>query len=375
MSRRTIMMIGLGDLGGHVLEMLARTPGNRRIITADIDEDRAYRKTNIAIYGASQMGFYPDIEYTKIDLNNISQSAEIIAKCKPDVIYSAATLQSWWVITTLPKPVFDDLDKARFGPWLPMHLSVVYKLMQAVKQSGIDVKVVNSAFPDACGPILKTRGLQPTVGIGNVANPVPALRLGIADQLGVKLSDVKIYLACQHYFSHFVPRFGNAGGCPYYLKAFVGGRDVTQAVDLDKVFADLPTRYRRTGGLGGQILTASSAAANTLAIADDRREFLHAPAPDGLPGGYPVRIDANGATVELPNDITLEEAIKINEVGQAVDGIERIDEKGTAYIPEWSNDIMKRMIGFDCTVMPLDDIHGIADELSAKFKAFAAKYK
>lgn len=304
MSRRTIMMVGLGELGGHVLEMLARTPGNRRIITADIDEDRAYRKTNIAIYGASQMGFYPDIEYTKIDLNNIPQAAEIIAKCKPDVIYSAATLQSWWVITTLPKPVFDDLDKARFGPWLPMHLSVVYKLMQAVKQTGMDIKVVNSAFPDACGPILKTRGLQPTVGIGNVANPVPAIRLGIANQLGVKLSDVKIYLACQHYFSHFVPRFGNAGGSPYYLKIFIGGRDVTKTVDIDKVFAELPTRYRRTGGLGGQILTASSAAANTLAIADDRREFLHAPAPDGLPGGYPVRIDANGATVELPNDIT-----------------------------------------------------------------------
>jgi hypothetical protein len=375
MSRRTIMMVGLGELGGHVLEMLARTPGNRRIITADVDEDRAYRKTNIAIYGASQMGFYPDIEYTKIDLNNIPQTAEIIAKCKPDVIYSAATLQSWWVITTLPKSVFDDLDKARFGPWLPMHLSVVYKLMQAVKQTGMDIKVVNSAFPDACGPILKTRGLQPTVGIGNVANPVPAIRLGIANQLGVKLSDVKIYLACQHYFSHFVPRFGNAGGSPYYLKIFIGGRDVTKTVDIDKVFAELPTRYRRTGGLGGQILTASSAAANTLAIADDRREFLHAPAPDGLPGGYPVRIDANGATVELPNDITLEEAIKINEQGQAIDGIERIDEKGTAYIPQWSNDIMKRMVGFDCTVMPLDDIHEIAAELGAKFNAFAAKYK
>jgi len=221
---------------------------------------------------------------------------------------------------------------------------------------------------------LKTQGLQPTVGIGNVANPVPAIRLGIADQLGVPLGDVKIYLVAQHYFSHFVPRFGNAGGAPYYLKAFVGGRDVTKDVKIDKVFADLPTKYRRTGGMGGQILTASSAAAITLAMADDRREFLHAPAPDGLPGGYPVRIDAKGATVSLPNDITLEEAIKINEVGQAVDGLERIDAKGTAYIPEWSNDIMKKMVGFDCKVMPLKDIHEIAAELGAKFKAFAAKY-
>lgn len=375
MSRRTIMMIGLGDLGGHVLEMLARNPGYRRIITADVDEDRAYRKTNIAIYGASQMGFYPDVEFTKIDLNNTEQAAEVIRKANPDVIYSAATLQSWWVITTLPKAVFDDLDKARFGPWLPMHLSVVYKLMQAVKMTGMDIKVINSAFPDACGPILKTRGLQPTVGIGNVANPVPAIRLGIADQLGVTLGDVKIYLACQHYVSHYIPRFGTAGGAPYYLKAFVGGRDVTRDIDIDKVFADMPKRYRRTGSLGGQILTASSAAAITLAMVDDRREFLHAPAPDGLPGGYPVRVDAKGATVELPNDITLAEAIKINEEGQAIDGIERIDEKGTAYIPEWSNEIMKKMIGFDCTVMPLDDIHEIAKELGAKFNAFANKFK
>ncbi len=57
-----------------------------------------------------------------------------------------------------------------------------------------------------------------------------------------------------------------------------------------------------------------------------------------------------------------------------MDGIERIDKKGTAYIPEWSNDIMKRMVGFDCKVMPLDDIHEIAAELGAKFKAFAATY-
>jgi hypothetical protein len=375
MSRTKIMIIGLGDLGGHVLELLVRSPGYRHIITADIDEDRAFRKTNIAKFGASQMGFYPDIEFTKIDLNNFEQTAEIINKYQPDVIYSAATLQSWWVITTLPKDVFDELDKARFGPWLPMHLSVVYKLMQAVKMTGNNYKVINSAFPDACGPILKTRGLNPIVGIGNVANPVPAIRNGIADQLGVKLEDVKIYFVCQHFVSHYIPRFGNAGGAPYYIKAFVGGKNVTNDVDIDRVFAEMPVKYRRTGGVGGQILTASSAASIILSMADDRGEILHAPAPNGLPGGYPVRIDASSVSVQLPEDITLEEAIKINEQGQAIDGIERIDENGTAYIADWSNDIMKRMIGFDCKVMPLDDIHEIALELGSKFKAFASKYK
>jgi hypothetical protein len=355
--------------------MLARTPGPRRIVTADIDEDRAYRKTNIAAFGASQMGFYPELEYTRIDLNNVEAVAETIARVNPDVIYSAATLQSWWVITTLPKQVFDDLDKARFGPWLPMHLSVVHKVMKAVKMSGVKATVANSAFPDACGPALKTRGLEPTVGIGNVANPVPALRSSIAYKLGVPLKDVTIYFACQHYVSHYIPRFGTAGGAPYYLKAYVGGRDVTSEFSVAEVFAELPVRFRRSGGRDGQILTASSAADIVLALADDKGEFTHAPSPGGLPGGYPVRIDANGAVPALPNDITLEEAIRVNEEGQRCDGISRIDDEGTAYIEDWSNEIMKNMVGFDCKVMKLDDIDEIAAELGAKFKAFAAKYK
>jgi len=375
MTRKTIMMVGLGDLGGHVLEMLVRSSSAYRIITADIDEERAYRKTNIAAFGAAQMGFYPEVEFTKINLNNIEQTAETIAKYKPDVLFTAASLQSWWVISTLPKNIFDKVDEARFGPWLPMHLSAVRKVMKAVKMTGLDIKVANSSYPDACGPILKTRDMAPTVGIGNVANPVPALRSSIAHHLGVAMKDVTVYLACQHYFSHWIPRFGNDGDSPYYLKAYIGGRDVTKDFDVNKVLADIPTMWRRSGGRDGQILTASSAADITLAMVDDKGEFTHAPSPGGLPGGYPVRVDAKGAVPSLPNDITLEEAININERGQACDGIERIDAEGTAYICDWSNKIMKDLMGFDCPVMKLDDIDEIATELGSKFKAFAAKYK
>ena len=135
MARSTIMMIGIGDLGGHVLELLVRAPGSRRIITADLNEDWAYRKTNIAAFGAAQMDHYPEVEFVKVDLDNIDQTSEIIAKYNPDIIYSAVSLQSWWVINTLPKEVFEQLDVARFGPWLPMHLTLIYKLMQAVQQT------------------------------------------------------------------------------------------------------------------------------------------------------------------------------------------------------------------------------------------------
>lgn len=376
MARSTIMIVGVGDLGGHVLEILARSPGIHKIITADINEEWGYRKTNIAAFGASQTGFYPELEFTKIDLYNIEQTAATISKYKPDLIYNASSLQSWWVINTLPKEVFEKLDKARFGPWLPMHLTLMYKLMQAVKQSGLkDVLVVNSSFPDACGQILAANGLGYSSGIGNVANVVPALRSSVAYQLGLPMKDVVIRLACQHYVSHYIPRFGTAGGAPYYLNAMVGGKDVTKSVDIDKVFAELPKRFRRAGGRDGQILTASSAAQVLLAMVNDTGAFGHAPSPNGLPGGYPVRIDSKGVTVDLPNDITLEQAIRINEDGQRCDGIDRIDPDGTAHYADWSMDIAKEMFGYDCRVMKLEESEERSVELGKKFKAFAASFK
>jgi len=375
MARATIMMVGLGDLGGHVLEMLVRAPGTRRIITADVNEEWGYRKTNIAAFGAAQLGHYPQLEFTKIDLFNVEQTAETIAEYKPEIIYSAATLQSWWVINTLPKDVFEELDKARFGPWLPMHLTLVYKLMQAVKQTGLGIKVINSSFPDAVNPTLGKVGLAPAIGIGNVANPVPPLRSSIAYQLGRAMKDVTIFFVCQHFVSHYIPRFGEAGGAPYYLKAVVDGEDVTSDLDMDKVLGELPKRFRRAGGRDGQILTASSAAAITLAMADDTGDFMHAPGPSGLPGGYPVRVDSEGGTVVLPADLTLEEAVRINEEGQRFDGIDRIDDDGTVHFVAKHMAIMKNMLGYECKLMKLEDTEEQYKELDRKFKAFAAKYK
>lgn len=375
MARSTIMMMGIGDLGGHVLEMLVRSPGSRRIITADVNEDWGYRKTNIAGFGASQMGFYPELEFVKIDLYNIDQTAELIAKHQPEIIYSAVSLQSWWVINTLPKEIFDELDIARFGPWLPMHLTLVHKLMQAVHQTGLDIKVINSAFPDAVNPVLDKVGLAPTIGIGNVANPVPAIRSSIAYRLQRPIKDVTVYFFAQHYVSHYLPRFGTSGGAPYYLQVIVDGEDITQDLNMDEVFADIPDRFRRPGGRDGQILTASSAAGITLAMEGDTGDVMHAPGPNGLPGGYPVQVNKDGGRVILPKGLTIEEAVRINEEGQRYDGIDRIEPDGTVHYAEKSVAIMKEMVGYECHVMKLEESEEQSREINQKFRAYAESFK
>lgn len=123
MAGNKILMIGLGSLGGHVLEFLARTPEVNRIIAADVNEDWGIRKTNNAILGSVNQGFYPNITFQKINLNDIERTVEILRKEKPDLIFNATTFQSWWVIGLLPDEVYEKLIGASFGPWLHYVLS------------------------------------------------------------------------------------------------------------------------------------------------------------------------------------------------------------------------------------------------------------
>jgi len=144
---------------------------------------------------------------------------------------------------------------------------------------------------------------------------------------------------------------------------------------MEEVFADIPIRFRRSGGRDGQILTASSAVGITLAVADDTGDFMHAPGPSGLPGGYPVQVDRNGGRVVLPKGLTIEEAVRINEEGQRYDGIDKIDEDGTVTYAEKSAEIMKKMVGYDCKVMKLEETEEQSKELGQKFMKFTEKYK
>ena len=87
-EREKILLIGLGDLGGLVLEILCRIPGICEIITADLSTDLCFRKTNSAIEGASYMGLYPSIEFHHCDLLNIEQTAAFIASVNPTIIFN-----------------------------------------------------------------------------------------------------------------------------------------------------------------------------------------------------------------------------------------------------------------------------------------------
>lgn len=374
MSSKTIMLIGAGIMGGYVLDMLCRSTPVHEIIVAGRNEQQLLERSNLSTLVANHLGYFPNVKHAHIDLWNVDQTSETIARLKPDIIFNAACIQSWWLIGTLPKPIYKILDASQVGPWLPMHLTLAYKLMQAVKQAGLDIDVVNGSYPDVVNPILAKIGLAPKIGIGNIANTVPALKRSLAQKLNAHLEDIDIRLFMHHYVSHRVSRLGNSGGAPFHLTILLSGEDISQLVDMETVWDLLPTRFKRSGGPGGTPITAASAMTVIDSMANNKGKVVHAPGPNGLPGGYAVRVDEEKVEVALPDTLTLESAIRINTDGMCYDGIEKIDTDGRVHFTEREMSILRDVLGYYRRSMTVDESEDCAEELRAKYLEYAAHF-
>jgi hypothetical protein len=375
-DREKIMLVGIGELGGIVLEFLSRTPGVADIVTADANEDWGMRKTNSAILGTSYIGLYPNVEFYPIDLLNVERTAELLEKVNPTLIYNSTTLQSWWVVNELPPEVRAQLyrPKCGLGPWTGMHLALVRRLMKAVQMSGIDTYVVNAAFPDATNASLSKVSLGPTVGIGNMDLIIPYIRKAASELLDVPISNVAVEMIGHHYHGYNWCRAGSGVDAPFYLKVYVGSQDVTKQLGaIEDFVAELPKRALRPAGRHGQFVVAASSVKNILAIMNDTGELSHAPGPQGLEGGYPVRLSRKGAEVVLPEGMSLAEARALMQEAQQYDGIKEIRDNGDVVLTDEAYTNFKELLGVDRRTITVEDSYEQAMELKAKFHEFARK--
>ncbi len=367
---KKIMIIGLGGIGNYALEFLARTQGIDSIFTADIEKEVGQSKTHNAMLGAAQMGFYPNIEFIHLDLNNIERTASELHRISPDVILSCVTLQPWWVISELPEDLYIKLRLiAGLGVWLPMHLVLNYKLMKAIKIAGINTHVIVAAFPDAVCPTLGKVGLAPTIGLGNLDNFIPEVKKVVGKRLGLPARNIFVYMLGCHAL-RTIARYGNIHDAPYYIKILAENKDVTGEFDTDQLLKDsanLVEKWR------GDSRVASSGIKNSLAILNNTGELTHSPGPQGFPGGYPARLSSKGAEVVLPEGVSMEEAIRINEEGLKYDGIEKIEDDGTVVCTEKAIQFMKEIFGYDCSRIEIEENEEKAKELKFVYRQYVTK--
>lgn len=375
-GRVSILTIGHGVLGGDVIDFLSQSGRPYDLYVGARDVRRASLRANLARYTAINLGHHPTIEVVPVDLMNIEATAEQLAALRPDIIFNATTLHSWWTILQLPPDAYQRVDRARGGVWTPMHLVLVRRLMRAVREAGLQTVVVNASYSDVTHAALAAEGLSPAIGIGNVANAVPGIRLAAAHLLGCELKAIDVRFFAQHYVSYRMPRTGSTDGAPYHLSIYREGQRIgPEEVSHDEIFANVAGRFRRVEALAGQSVTASSATAVLRALADRVERVVHAPGPLGLVGGYPVRVAPTGISIDLPEGLSLDDAVEINRECQKYDGIEAVESDGTVRFTAESAEIMRKLLGYDCDAMALDECEGRAEELAAKYAEYLRRFE
>ncbi len=368
----TVMIFGLGDLGGWVLEFLARRQGVTTIIGCDKRADWGSRKIDVAAAGAGAEGYDKTLKFEQCDVFDVDRTAELIGKYKPDFIYSGMTLMSWSVYGYLPHEVHEETKKIAGGPMIPVHLTLIHKLMQGVARSGVRPVVLNNSWPDIVNPMLWKVGLRVLTGSGNLDNIVSEIKRKISIREDVPISAVTVYLFAEH----VVNVMGVRGGMPYFLKVVVGDKDVTHKYDAtslisDRLMAPCPAEWT------SWIIhpnVAASAVKTIVAVLNDTNQLSHAPGPNGLIGGYPIRIGASGIKIELPEGVTMEQAIKYNTDQARYEGVERIKEDGTLVVTDEAYELTKKLLGLECREVRVADTAELAKEVLGAFRALGKKY-
>ena len=370
---KTIMLFGLGDLGGWVLEFLARQHGISKIITCDPRADYGELKSASVQGGAGHMGFPVTIKFEKTDVFDIDRTAELIMKYNPDFIYASMTQLSWWVPSLLPHEVHEEILKAA-GPLVPTHVTLVSKLMKAVKKTGLKMPVLNNSWPDLTNPILTRNGLGPTVGAGNLDLIVAEIRRKVSLAENVPIPEIDVYFFAEHVLNMRDVKLG----IPYYCKIMIDDKDITNKFDVDEMingvfYRKCPPSVQTSWLI--QNVVASTTVRIITGILNDTGELSHAPGPNGLIGGYPIRLRASGVEVVLPEGLTLEEAQKINIEDCKFEGVEEMKADGTLVFTEEGRKVMKDFFGMNQTELRFEDMEERAKEILAAYKKLAEKYK
>lgn len=380
-TRNTVVIAGLGGVGYELVQHLCHDPSIDRIVTADISTATGHRRTNAARYAAAYFDRYPDIEFHELDLLSVGDIVDLLEETAPELVFTAATILPYGAFEALPNKITKELlNFAPNGPGfaciIPGQIPLVHNLMTAVEEATTpEPHVVNASLPDVVNPVLDRIDAGPLVGTGNVSHMISPIKRACSDQFDVPMRAVDIRLIISQTGVH--ASFVNCSirDVPYYLKVLVEGEDVSEEFDLRSTLEQDCLPFQTQPG-ESEISTITGAASSRVitALLHDTGELVHAPGPNGLEGGFPVRLDRTGAKVVLPADISMSEAVEIGRDGNRYNGVERIEEDGTVVFTEKTRDIFDTYLDLDIGEFAPSDALDVTTSIIHGYQDLAADH-
>ena len=358
-----VLVAGLGDLGGRVLEMLAGNPRIETLLGCGQPGGHSAAVVAQTALIADALGGAAQVGHLAIDLMDRAAVAAMLSEVAPDIVVFAASRHSWWrqppAVRALP-----------YGVWLPLQLSLLRTFMRAHQDVASTASVIALPHPDAAGPVLAAEGLAPLTGAGNVAEVAAKLRLLTAAEQGCHRDEVEVRLVLHHAAERLAFALFDAApsgrAAPPYL-ARVTARSVPVAPEVvDRL---LRQNYPLPGGTGSHQLTAATVARLVDALLADEPQPLHVPSPAGLPGGYPVLVSRRGVELDLPAGVSRSAAVAVNEQAATFDGISAIGTDGTIRYTQDATVAAHNLLGLTLEDTPIAALDEAAERLGAVLRA------
>lgn len=261
----------------------------------------------------------------EIDLLEPAAPARMIAETEPKVIVQAASVQTSAVISTTGDAWSDLVRKGGLSATAVSQALISSRVAHAITASGRAIALINCSFPDVVNGIITASGHAVVSGMGNVA----ILSAVFAGAHQIDRDRIKL-LAHYQNLAPFRAKASERTGKP--PRVWIDGHEIA---DVYGEFTDVKLTPEPVIDISG-----ASGVPLVLALAQGDPWEGHAPGPNGLPGGYPVRLRDGALDLDLPPNLPRTEAIAWNSAFEAEKGLV-VEPDGTARYTGELHDALK----------------------------------
>ena len=242
-----------------------------------------------------------------IDLLAPEASDNLLAATRPRILVQAASVQTSQVIAQSGTAWARLVAEGGLSATAVFQALISARVAAAISRTGAPITLVNCSFPDVVNGLITALGHRVACGMGNVAILSNVFAGSASVPAGAEVTVLAHY---QNLAAWRRPPAERVGAPP---RVWIDGREVD---DVFARFADIQLTPEPVIEISG-----ASGVPMLLAMATGRNWAGHVPGPDGLPGGYPVRLHDGALTLDLPPSISREEAISWNAGFERANGM------------------------------------------------------
>lgn len=303
-----ILLSGTGGFAARIAFDIAATAEEAvEVVIAGRNRERLNWLRTAANARAALFGRKARFITHAVDLLAPGASDEMLAATGPRIVVQGASIQTSQVIAQSGNAWTQLVAEGGLSATAVFQALLSSRVAAAITRAGKPVTLINCGFPDVVNGMIRAMGHDVACGMGNVAILSNVFAGSAATPPG---AEVKV-LAHYQNLAAWRRRPDERGG-----RAPRVWLDGVEVADVYARFEDIQLTPEPVIEISG-----ASGVPMMLAMAAGRSWKGHVPGPNGLPGGYPVRLVGERLDLDLPPGLGREEAIAWNASFEARNGL------------------------------------------------------